>query len=97
MSWYGNDFPYTAQGIAMNAVNKSGVYVVWRTDTTIYVGESNDLARSLLALFSGLHQSPQATLLRSTSPHSYFVRVRSTFHMWHTPGSRGRRNTSSLV
>ena len=54
MSWYGNNFPYTAQAIAMNTPNKSGVYVVWRTDTTIYVGESNDLARTLLA-----HQKAQ--------------------------------------
>ena len=28
MSWYGNDFPYTAQAIALNTPSKSGVYVV---------------------------------------------------------------------
>ncbi len=63
MSWYGNNFPYTAQAIAMNTPNKSGVYVVWRTGTAIYVGESNDLARSLLA-----HQKAQNTCINNETP-----------------------------
>ena len=63
MSWYGNDFPYTAQAIALNTPSKSGVYVIWRTDTTIYVGESNDLARRLLA-----HQKAQSTCINNEMP-----------------------------
>ena len=63
MSWYGNNFPYTAPAIAMNAPNKSGVYIIWRTDETIYVGESDDLARRLLE-----HQKAQGTCINNETP-----------------------------
>ena len=63
MPWYGNSFPYTAEAIALNAPNKSGVYVIWQTNTTIYVGESNDLARRLLE-----HQKDQDTCINNATP-----------------------------
>ncbi len=63
MPWYGNSFPYTAEAIALNAPNKSGVYVISQTNATIYVGESNDLARRLLE-----HQKAQDTCINNATP-----------------------------
>ena len=86
MSWYGNDFPYTAQAIALNTPSKSGVYVIWWTDTTIYVGESNDLARRLLA-----HQKAQSTCINNETPTTCgfelvacaaLVRIRPAIFPW---------------
>jgi len=63
MPWYGNSFSYTAEAIALNAPNKSGVYVIGQTDATIYVGESNDLARRLLE-----HEKAQGTCINNATP-----------------------------
>ncbi len=63
MPWFGNNFPYTAEAIALNAPNKSGVYVICQTNATIYVGESNDLARRLLE-----HQKAQDTCINTATP-----------------------------
>ncbi len=65
MPWFGNNFPYTAEAIALNAPNKSGVYVIGQTNATIYVGESNDLARRLLE-----HQKAQDTCINNLTPKS---------------------------
>ena len=63
MAWKGNSFPYAADAITLNAPNKSGVYAIWRADATIYVGESNDLARRLLE-----HQKAQDTCINNATP-----------------------------
>ena len=63
MAWQGNDFAYIALTIIASAPNASGVYAIWRTNATIYVGESNDLARRLLE-----HRNAQGTCINNANP-----------------------------
>jgi hypothetical protein len=53
MPWAGTQlWPFTKNGILANTPNASGVYALWTGDTVVYIGESNDMLRQLLELFS---------------------------------------------
>ncbi len=73
MAWQGNSFSYDAQSILANAPNASGVYAIWGTgDTsaTVYVGESNDVARRLLE-----HRNDQGTCINNANPTTWGVEL----------------------
>jgi hypothetical protein len=53
MPWSGNHLPWSLSEILFHVPGTSGVYAIWRQDTVVYVGETNDLQRRLLEHFKG--------------------------------------------
>lgn len=53
MPWRNRGFTYNAGSILRNAPKASGVYAIFREGLWIYIGETDDIRRSLLAHLAG--------------------------------------------
>lgn len=53
MPWNGQNIAWTRAAIIAGVPHASGVYAIWKPDTWIYVGETNDLQRRLLEHYDG--------------------------------------------
>ena len=53
MPWRNRGFTYSAASIFKHAPNASGVYAIFREGLWIYVGETEDIRRRLLAHLAG--------------------------------------------
>jgi predicted GIY-YIG superfamily endonuclease len=54
--WATKQLPWTLSEILFQAPATSGVYVIWRQEVPVYVGETDDLLRRLLEHFKGSNE-----------------------------------------
>jgi hypothetical protein len=57
MPWGSRGFTYNATSISKHAPSASGVYAIFRDGLWIYIGETDDIRRSLLKHFSEADRS----------------------------------------